>query len=447
MFTNSPLREYENIILTIMDKIEKNPEVYEVNGEVEIPYEMGEFLSELYKNDIEHVNEVFKEVMREVTFDEKNNDFVTLTDILLEDSTRLNASEDLKLEEFIKVLGWNQNKFYENVRRICSEDVYNIDIGKFKKAGETKEDYYNDERNFCFKKEWSDIAILLFKMFAENPYYRANSKPTSASLDSVIEYNEKFLEAIKNEINKYNSLEIQLHPAYSSTYAETLAMKKVKEKIQLFFTLISKVPIESRANMWLELSNKIDEIIIKNYVLSKQAKEEVEKDKGELFKNQMYGEYEHISLDKYIAQLLKNEMNPTFREERLEINRKKHVWMKIFDKVSIRLDSVEEVNKVNKIWNQTNGERNKIVSKINELEIEIKKQLKDKENLVNRITDINENIDRVIENQKKFGDTENVKILKELKETLLKTNNSIGDFEKVIENVIQEVNFNVMNRK
>lgn len=450
--TNS-FNEYEKILLAIMEKIEKDPKAYERNGEIEMPYEMREFLSKVCKRDAKDIDEVFKEVLKKIEIEKSEtnekteyDNLVTLVDALRSNNNS-NTNKDLKLEEFIKVLGWNENKFYENVKKMCSEQVYNIDIGKFKKAGETKEDYYDDERNFCFKKEWNDIAILLFKMFGENPYYRANSKATSASLDSVIKYNEKFLEAIKNDINEYNSMEIRLHSVYYSTYAENLAIKKVNEKLQLFFSLMSEVPVESRANMWIEISNKIDEAIIKNYVWSKQAKKEAETDKGELFKNQMYGEYEHISLDKYVAQVLKNEMNPQFREERLEINRKKHEWMKIFNRVAMNLDGAEEVARVNELWEKNEGEKKKVINIKRELEQEIDSTLKEKEKSVDDNTNINNMINVFIDNQRKCGMSENVLILEELKKVIAQKNNNTENVKNVVENIIQQVNFNVMSRK
>lgn len=449
-YSNTFLNDYENIIVGIVEKIAKDQKSFYINGQIEIPHEMGEFLSKVCKRDFQEVNLVFKRIIREmnneniasveekVSYDSLNN--------MLKDNNNQHTNTDLNLKEFLKKIGWNENKFYKNIGVMCSKDVYDIDIGNFRKAGKTKEDYFDDEKNFLFKKEWNDLAILLFKMFGESPFFRSNSKATSASLDSVVEYNNKFLKAVENEINTYNSLEIRMHPVYYSTKVETLAMEKVKEKIQLFFSIMSEVPIESRANMWLEISNRIDEVIIKNYVWSKQAKEEGEKDKGELFKTQIYGEYEHTSLDKYIAQVLKNEMNSDFTKERLDINKEIHKWKVVFDKVAMILDGEENVNNINELWEKNNGEKKKIINKKYEFETQIENQLKEKENLVNKCTDINRTIDIFIQNQIDCGHSENVDILKELKCAINKKDSN-NSFKPVIENVIQQVNFNVMNRK
>lgn len=451
IFAKNPLMEYEEIIINIMEKIAKSPKEYDINGEVKVPYEMIEFLSRIHKKDIEQIENVFKDVISKIKSDDKNNtldieesNFLTFEDIL-KNNTKLEEKKDLNYKEFLKLTGIDNSKLSRDIKKACDKDAYDIDIGKFKKAGESKEDYSSGERDYLFKKEWSDIASLLLKMFGENPYYKSNSKPTSASLDSVIYYNQKYFKAIENEINEYNSLEIRMNPVYYSTYTETLALKKVKEKLQLFFSLMSEIPVESRANMWLELSHSMDNIIIQNHLFSEKAKRKAQEEKGELFKNQLYGEYEYTSLDKYIAQVLKNEMDSNFREERLDINRKKHEWMKIFDRVSMVLDGEEEVNRVNGKWNEE-SEKKLVINKKKKLEEKIEKQLKNKEDLVNKITDINIKIDKLIKNAENLNDKESVSILKELKETLSKKNYATDNFGEAAENVIQEINYNVMKK-
>lgn len=55
---------------------------------------------------------------------------------------------DLNLKEFLEKIGWRNNKFYENIKIICSKEVYDIEDWRFRKAGEYKEHYYKDEGHY-----------------------------------------------------------------------------------------------------------------------------------------------------------------------------------------------------------------------------------------------------------------------------------------------------------
>lgn len=358
-------------------------------------------------------------------------------------------NKDLTLKEFIKLLGWSERKFYDNIELMCQKDTYDIDIGAFKKAGKTKEEYIKDENSYDFKKEWNDIALLLFKMYSENPYFRGNRNARKVSIDSVIEYNTKFLKNIRNDLNTYNSLEVQLHPVYTYTVVETYAMRKIKEKIELFLYSISKMPIEARAETMLEFNRKIDEIIINSYVNYGEIKEEIEDEKEVLFKKQLYGELENISLDKYIAQVLKREMSAEFRKERDELNKKAQEIRDSIDNFVMSLDSKEEIEAVNKFWEQYGDDdvlkllKEKILKKQIEENIKIAKiKVENSSNIEKKIDEliVNENKNKTLKTKKRL------KRLNELKNMICQDSNKT-DFEKIAENLLQEINFSVINRK
>ena len=69
---------------------------------------------------------------------------------------------DLKLNEFLKYIGWKKSTFYDNLDKIFGEDgVYKIPKYLFKKVGRAKgkrEDLIKDENEFIFKKEWAGLC-------------------------------------------------------------------------------------------------------------------------------------------------------------------------------------------------------------------------------------------------------------------------------------------------
>lgn len=357
--------------------------------------------------------------------------------------------KDLTIKEFIKMLGWSEKKFYNNIELMCDKNVYDIDIGSFKKAGKTKEDYIGDENTYSFRKEWNDLALLLFRMYSDNPYFRANSNARKVSIDSVIEYNTKFLKAIHEDLNTYNSLEIQLHPVYTYTIIETYAMKKVKEKIELFLYSISKMPVEARAETMLELNDKLDDIIINSYISYSNIKENIEHDKGQLFINQLYGELENISLDKFVAQVLKKEMDNEFRNERKQLNNKAQKMRNNIDDFFMENEPKELVERVNEFWNKDIED---VMSscKINILESIVRENINKAKEKVERSSDILKKINKLInyeKDHKTLKTKKRLKRLEELKEIISHSIENKTDFAIIAENLIQEINFSIINRK
>lgn len=358
----------------------------------------------------------------------------------------------MNFKEFIEELGWSKNKFFENIERICSKAVYDIDIGKFRKAGEEKEEYLKDEINFCFKSQWKEIAYVLFTMFAENPFYRKNSTANSVTLEDVINYNIYSLKIIEQELPDYHRRQIQLHPTYAATLIETKAMKKVSEKIRFLLSSISKMPIETRTEIWVNFDKIINYQLIQSYLSTINAKEKIEEDKGTLFKNQLFGEYEHISLDKYVAQVLKKEMEEEFVKERDRIGELHTEAQNDLDEMYIKIsqDTPEEMEAINKTYNDLGLDRLIKQTQARMMENLIKERLKEASAMIENSTSVDHTIDEIIndlENADGIDSRKQIEKLKEVKAMVSKNSKEIEKFSSIADKILCELNYNIINRK
>jgi hypothetical protein len=359
---------------------------------------------------------------------------------------------DLDFKEFIKLLGWSKNKFFDNIEKICSKDVYDIEIDKFRKAGTTKVDYEKDDKNFCFKEQWQDLAYVLFTLFVENPFYRKNSTAESIRLEDIVKYNIDSLKMVEQELPDYHRRQIQLHPVYAATLIETKAMKRVSEKIQFLLATISKIPIETRTEIWVNFDKIINYQLIQSYLSTIHAKDKIEEEKGELFKNQLFGEYEHISLDKYLAQVLKKEMDVEFVKERDSIGELYVESQNDLDKMYMDIceDTPDEVYAINKMYEEL--ELDKLIQKTQEGMIEnlIKERLTEAANMIENSTSVESTIDEIIRDLEKSDGKHNKKQIEKLqgvKETISKNTKDIEKFSNIADKVLCELNYNIINRK
>ncbi len=358
----------------------------------------------------------------------------------------------MNFNEFIALLGWSKNKFYDNIKKICSKETYDIDIGKFRKAGETKVEYDRNDNDFCFKKEWQDIVYVLFTMFADNPFYRANSSADSITLEEIIKYNKDCLKLIAGKLPDYQRRLIQLHPTYAATLIETKAMKKVSQKVQFLLSSLSKMPVEARTEIWVNFDKLINNQLIQSYLSSINTKEKIQEDKGDLFKNQLFGEYEHISLDKYVAQVLKKEMDAEFVKERDSINELYVQSDKDLDKnyMDICEDTPEEIEAIDRMYEASGldellqGTREKMIENL------IKEKLTEASNMIENSTSVDSTIDEIINDLEKADGVNNKKQIEKLKEVkaIVSTNSKeIEKFSSIADKILCELNYNIINRK
>lgn len=360
--------------------------------------------------------------------------------------------EDMNFKEFIELLGWSKNKFFLNIKKICSEEVYDININKFKKAGEEKEDYSQDERNFCFKSEWIDIAYVLFTMFVDNPFYRSNKSVDSVSLEQMIQHNKDCLGLVDQELSDYHRRQIQLHPTYQATLMEAQAMGNVSQKIQLLLTSISKMPVETRSGIWMNLDNLINHQLIQIYLSNLDAKEKYEKSKDELYKNQLYGEYEHISLDKYLAQVLKKEMDEEFVSERQGLGEDLEKAVQELDDMDIEVsgDTTEDMEYINEIYEALGLRDLTLKIKSADIENNIIEGLVQASEIIGDGESVEDTVDDII-SAIKDSDSENqqrdIDKLNEIKIMIGKDLREIEKFSSVVDKVLRELNYNIINRQ
>ncbi|RMD02324.1 hypothetical protein D9O40_06720 [Clostridium autoethanogenum] len=355
-------------------------------------------------------------------------------------------NRDMNFKDFIKLLGWSKNKFYANIEKMCSKEVYDIDINEFRNAGKAKLDYEKDDRNFCFKKEWKDIAYVLFTMFSENPFYRKNSTVQSVNLDDIIKYNKKCLKLVADKLPDNFRRETQIHPVYISTIMETEIIENISKKIQLMFDCVSRLPIEKRVELWMNLDNEINEKIIYYYISSYIDKKDVDDSKGELFQKQLFGEYQNVSLDKYMAQVLKNEISSEFVKNRDKVIKERDDLYKMLDQIAMLLDSPEEIKAVNERWEKEIGEEKHKKMQEELLENEVKQRLDDAHKMVSINTSIDGTINKYIKMLKNDKQDETKKeFIKRLEE--LKEMNKNNKFKNISDRILCELSYGIINRQ
>lgn len=356
---------------------------------------------------------------------------------------------DKDLAEFRKQLGWDDNKFYKNIQKICSEEIYNIDINSFKNVGKIKGnklkyDYKKGERNFNFKEDWVDLAYVLFKMFEKNPYYRSNSTSKSVSLEDIIKYNEEYLVMIEENFSDYHRRSIQLHPVYASTIIETTMMRKVSEKIRLLLAVTSTMSIEERAGMWVNLDDALNRLIIKSSVESVDTEEAIKKEKGELFTDLLHGEYEHTSIDKYLAVFLKEEMDLELKEERLKQyeERLKELELELMER---RGDTPEIVDAINKEEEKRMEKEMKgIDQKIEILLTLLRLYYEDNSSFEWVIDQYIHSLENISFNKEQIE--KRIEKLQGLKDKVSQYSKDSEKFKEATDGVFREINYDIINR-
>lgn len=361
------------------------------------------------------------------------------------------SEKDLNLKEFLEEIGWSKSKFYDNIYRICSKEAYDIEIGKFKKAGRDKEDYTTDDRHFCFKKEWYEIAYVLFSLYADNPFFRKNSNSESVTFKEILEYYKNSVMIVEEELPDYYRKQTMLHPVYLSTLTEIKMMENISNKLSMLLTLGSKMPIEIRTNMWKTLNNVIDITLIDSYIYGLNLKEALDVEKGDLYRNQLFGEVEHTSLDKFIAHTLKQEMDEDFVKEREELNKKYAEEQEMLDKLYIKVsgDSEEFVKMVKEKFIELN-----LQEKLEEAQ-EVKEKMIIDNYRKKAIetgefdTSIENSIDKIIKELEKKGDPSNKETIEKLEKVKAIVTKDLEDYKvnSATEKFLSELNYKIMKRR
>lgn len=358
---------------------------------------------------------------------------------------------DLNLNEFLDEIEWGKNKFYENIKIMAREDVYGIEVVKFKKAGEDKEDYFDDDLHFCFRREWKDLAILLFKLYDENPFYRKNRTADNVELNEILEYVEDSIWHVDDIESEYHRKHIMLHPVFHSTFAEVNMLENISSKLSMLLELGSKMPVEVRTGMWIFFNEAIDTALVKGHLAGLSFKEFIDKDKGTLYKNQLFGEVEHTSLDKFIAEMLKKEMDEEFRNEREEISKLHAEAQKELDDIYIKAsgDTEEDIQKINQRYDElgiqvmVDETIEKAYENIIQMGLEKAKKYGDFS------TSIEDTIDVTINNLERDNPIDKDELIEKLKEIKSIIAKDLEDFKvnDTTEKFLTEINYKILKRR
>lgn len=360
---------------------------------------------------------------------------------------------DISLDEFIGIIKWDKNKFYRNIKKICSN--YQLDQWKFKGAGvEKKEDLLKGDSTYVFKKEWKDLAIILFKMYEFNPYSRSNSVINSkaGAFEKLLDYNKETLKLVDSINQKALRREIQLHPTYLATIMETKAMTSVSDKISLLLGCLNNVSIETRTSFWVSIEKIMNDLIIQLHLSEVEMKETIDLEKGDLYRDLLYGECEFNSLDKFVAEVLKKEMD-------MEYTSKRSAYFEQYEEANIDLDEIfqniykdtpEEQKAINDKFESLIGDD--ILAKVYDDFSEIYTETKIREAcaLVGESTTIDETLNEYIsrlEQHKNEDESRSIVRLKHIKPRIKNIDDNKTKFKQVAENVLTELNAAIIDRK
>lgn len=278
--------------------------------------------------------------------------------------------KDLTLIEFCDKIGWKrkEKRYYELVDSVC--ECYGLDLDVFKMSDESQRDYIKEDHKFRFKKEWNDLAAVLFSMYDKNPYNKkANSNENSASIDQIIKYYEDCIQLVETKLPDFHRKYIQLHNVYQATLMEITHLGMVQEKLQLLFSVLGKIPVELRSILWIELIKTIDNLTVEAYHTLFVEKEKLELNKGP-YNKQLYGDLKHNSIDYLVAEMLDNEMSQDHLDDRQNLIDNYNKARKQLDDYFEEQDPPEVRNAVNKFAEENN---------IDEIILNTRKMLEEKE--------------------------------------------------------------------
>ena len=356
--------------------------------------------------------------------------------------------QGLNLNEFLKEIHWGKDKFYDNLKIMERDECYGLKRELLKKAGKVKEDYEKDEQNFFFKDEWKDLAIVLFKIFDKNPDYKSNSNAKSADINDILDYMDYSIELVDSELPDFYKYLIELQPVFQYTIMERNLLKILIEKIQKLLSIMSKCSIEQRVELLFNLNKSVNKQLVYNYYKYFEAIEIIKKNRDELFKNQLYGEFEFGSLDNFIAEVLKKETDYEFIKERINICDKK---VKARNDLNSILDegiTEEEKDEIDKLWNGLSlGEymEKYKYSIIRKKVMEIARRNKER---VIEETDINTAIDEFVKTVENQTDISNIKDkMNILKNKIFSDEADYENFKDISESIFKELNCNIIKRR
>lgn len=150
--------------------------------------------------------------------------------------------KDLSLNEFLSKTGYKKSSFYDRLDDMYGEKgAYKIPQYKFKKIGRKlgeREDQKKGDNDFLFKKEWADLAVVLTRMYKNNPMYSKASSYKKMNLDKFQAFNAYCLNEIEN-LNDNHKNEVKTHPIYGAMIMEKIMLERVQEQMNVLFRYLS----------------------------------------------------------------------------------------------------------------------------------------------------------------------------------------------------------------
>lgn len=261
--------------------------------------------------------------------------------------------KDLTVNEFCKKCGWKRRgDYYDLVESICR--AYDLDQDAFVKSDDSQLDYIKDDHAHRFKKEWNDLAYVLFSMYTENPYKNLNSTENSATTEDVLTYYKKYIKKI-DELSDFHRKNVQLSNEYQATLLEITHLGLAQKKFQLLFTMAEKFPIELRSALWIDLIKLIDKLAVSYNYYNLLVKKNIECEKVP-YNKQLVGDLECGSLDQLLAKMLKNEMDHDVLLDRESLINEYNEAVNELDEIFMANDPPEFQQLVNKFFEENNIE-------------------------------------------------------------------------------------------
>lgn len=230
---------------------------------------------------------------------------------------RKKLNKNMKLKEFLTETGYSKSSFFDKINDIFGEKgAYKIPLNSFRKGGKdfNEEDYCQGEKDFFFKKEWADLAVVLLRLFKANPMYNKNASYKKLTLESLSKYNDYCLEEIENLSDEHKK-EIKVHPVYGAMLMEKIMLERVQKQVYILFKYIQNCPIEQRTTVWQKLDMNISQLLLDSFITGEDTKVKIKRKAGE-FEKFFIGDFEHNFIDLFIAELLEKELDEDYKNEK-----------------------------------------------------------------------------------------------------------------------------------
>lgn len=157
-------------------------------------------------------------------------------------------------EEFLEKYQISDNKFKDNISKVCS--IFNIKQGLLKRDGE---EFKKDSSSvYEIKYEIADLLALMFKNYNKSLFNGSKGVRKNKTMMDFIEYNKNIIEDI-DKLPEYLQYDIKKHNTYELIYSMTELMPIIINRLSAFFNIILT---EEPSKMNSILSSFVDDLDI-----------------------------------------------------------------------------------------------------------------------------------------------------------------------------------------